>query len=255
MTRVLRPPLVALLVILAIWQVASLEQPVYLLPGPGLVLGRLAELTVFRPVLWQALGLSLGALLIGALLSFVVAVPLGILMGANRTVERAVGPYANALYVAPVSALTPLFVWWFGIGLEPRVATVFVFSAPVMSLTCYRGARETPRTFVEVARVYGASARQVFRQVVVPHTVPYTVTAARLGLGRAIKGTILAELVISITGIGELLSGYAHVFDTRVAHGDAHLPVAHRRHPPGRRRARRGGRRPVAGAAGMRVAR
>jgi len=62
--------------------------------------------------------------------------------------------------------------------------------------------------------VYGARPYQVFRTVVVPHSVPYIVTAARLGLGRALKGTVLAELVISITGLGELLEGYAHVFDT-----------------------------------------
>ncbi len=212
--RILRPPVAAFLGILLGWQFLSFEQPAYLLPGPGPVLTRLWELTVVQPTLWDALELSLGALLVGGALAFAVGGPLGISMGANGPLERAVGPYANALYVAPVSALTPLFVWWFGVGLEPRIATVFVFSAPVIILTCYRGARETPRTMVEVARVYGAGPLQVFRSVVLPHALPYIVTATRLGLGRAIKGTVLAELVISITGLGELLSGYAHVFDT-----------------------------------------
>lgn len=210
----MRPPVVAFVGILLVWQFLSFDQPAYLLPGPAVVLTRLWELTGVRPILWDALGLSLGALIAGGALAFAVGVPLGIAMGANGPLERAVGPYANALYVAPVSALTPLFVWWFGIGLEPRIATVFVFSAPVIILTCYRGARETPRTMVEVARVYGAGGLQIFRSVVLPHAVPYIVTAARLGLGRAVKGTVLAELVISTTGLGELLSGYAHVFDT-----------------------------------------
>lgn len=214
MIRRVPPPLVAFLAILAIWQVLSVGQPAYLLPGPGVVLTRLWQLTAVQPVLWGALQLSLGALLVGGSLAFAVGVPLGVVMGASGPLERAVGPYANAMYVAPVSALTPLFVWWFGIGLEPRIATVFVFSAPVIVLTCYRGARETPRTLAEVARVFGAARLQIFTLVVLPHALPYVVTAARLGIGRAVKGTVLAELVISITGLGELLSGFAHVFDT-----------------------------------------
>ena len=146
--------------------------------------------------------------------TLVVGVPLGIAAGANVTLERAIEPNVNALFVAPVSALTPLFVYWFGLGLAPRIATVFVFCAPVIMLTCYRGARETPRTMAEVARVYGADGWQVFRSVVVPHSVPYIATAVRLGLGRAIKGTVLAELVISATGLGALLDDFSHVFDT-----------------------------------------
>lgn len=200
--------------ILLIWQVLAIDQPAYLLPAASDVFMRLWNLAVAEPVLWEALGLSAGAFLVGGILAFAIGVPLGIAMGVSRTMERSVGPYASALYVAPISALTPLFVWWFGVGLEPRIATVFVFSAPVIVVTCYRGARQTALTLVEVARVFGASQRQVFLLVVVPFAVPYIVTAARLGIGRAVKGTVLAELVISITGLGLLLSGYAHIFNT-----------------------------------------
>jgi ABC-type nitrate/sulfonate/bicarbonate transport system permease component len=212
--RLVRPPIVAIVVIVAGWWALSLGQPRYVLPSPPEVLERFWALTVTGGQLWGALSLSMAALLIGGVAAFAVGVPLGILMGSNRRVEQIAGPYVNAFYVSPVSALTVLFVYAFGIGLEPRIATVFVFCAPVIILTCLRGARETPRTMVEVARVFGASGTQVFMKTVVPHSVPYIVTATRLGLGRAIKGTVLAELVVSITGLGELLSGFAHVFDT-----------------------------------------
>jgi NitT/TauT family transport system permease protein len=212
--RLLAPPLVLLVFLLAGWSVLAIDQPAYLLPGPLTVLERFWELTVVTGEVWHALALSMSALVGGAGLALIVGAPLGIAMGANRGVEHVFGPYVNGLYVAPVSALTPLFVWWFGIGLEPRIATVFVFSAPVIALTCFRGARETPRTFVEVARVFGASGTQVMTKTIIPHAVPYIVTALRLGLGRAVKGTVLAELVVSITGLGELLSGFAHVFDS-----------------------------------------
>ena len=212
--RLLAPPLVLFAILLVIWAVAAIDQPAYLLPGPLDVFTRFFELTFVSGEIWQALALSLSALILGAALALVVGAPLGILMGANKSIEHIFGPYVNGLYVAPVSALTPLFVWWFGIGLEPRIATVFVFSAPVITLTCYRGARDTPRTFVEVARVFGAGSRQVFLLTIIPHSIPYIVTALRLGLGRAVKGTVLAELVVSITGLGLLLSGFAHEFDS-----------------------------------------
>lgn len=212
--RVAYPPLVALVVVVGVWWWLSLGQPRYFLPSPADVFERFWTLTVVTRELWGALLLTASALVLGGVLAFVIGVPLGLAMGADHRVERIFEPYVNAFYVSPVSALTPLFVWFFGIGLPPRVATVFVFSAPIIVLTCYRGARETPRTFVEVARVFNASALQVFRKTIVPHSIPYIVTAARLGLGRAIKGAVLAELVVSITGLGELLNGFAHVFDT-----------------------------------------
>lgn len=212
--QVARPPLVGFAVIVAVWWILSIGQPRYFLPSPLDVLLQLWQLTVVTREIWGALGLSMYALAIGGVFAFLIGVPLGVLMGANPRVERVFGPFVNAFYVAPVSALAPLFVWFLGIDLAPRVATVFVFSAPIIILTCYRGARETPRTLVEVARVFGASDMQVFRNTIVPHTIPYIITASRLGYGRAIKGTVLAELVISITGLGQLLDGYAHVFDT-----------------------------------------
>jgi len=212
--RLLSPPLVLTAALLAIWWVAAIGQPAYLLPSPDVVLTRFFELTFVGREIWGALALSMSALVLGAGLALLIGAPLGIAMGANKSIEHIFSPYVNGLYVAPVSAITPLLVWWFGIGLEPRIATVFVFSAPVITLTCYRGARETPRTFVEVARVFGASSRQVFWLTIIPHAVPYIVTALRLGLGRAVKGTVLAELVVSITGLGLLLSGFAHVFDS-----------------------------------------
>src|SRR5215208_5580955 len=107
----IRPPLIALAAIIVIWWLLSLSQPRYLLPSPLDVLDRFWQLTVVTRELWGALGLSLAALVVGGLLAFGIGVPLGILMGANRDIEHIFGPYVNAFYVSPVSALTPLFVW------------------------------------------------------------------------------------------------------------------------------------------------
>lgn len=211
---VLSPPLLSLVGLIAIWWIASLAQPRHILPPPSAILEEVWRITVVTGELWAALQISLVSLLIGGGLALVVGVTLGVLMGAQRTVERALDMYVVGLYVAPVSALTPLFIFWLGIDLAPRVATVFVFAVPQVIITCFRGARSTPRTHIQVARAFRASRRDIFTKVIVPHEIPYIVTALRLGLGQAIKGMVLAELIVSTTGLGLLLNTYAQLFDT-----------------------------------------
>jgi len=208
------PRVLSLVGLIVLWWLASLTQPEYFLPGPQAVFRSLWEVAVVTGDLWTALRLSIMSLLIGGGLALLVGILLGVLMGAQRTVEHAFDLYVNGLYVAPVSALTPLLIFWFGIDLAPRVATVFIFSAPEIIITCYQGAKNTPRTFVEVARAFGATDREIFWKVIIPHEIPYIVTAIRLGLGRAIKGMVLAELVVSTTGLGELIDWYSHNFYT-----------------------------------------
>ena len=211
---VLSPPLLSLVGLIAIWWIASLAQPRHILPPPTAILEEVWRITIVTGELWAALQISLVSLLIGGGLALVVGVTLGVLMGAQRTVERALDMYVVGLYVAPVSALTPLFIFWLGIDLAPRVATVFVFAVPQVIITCFRGARSTPRTHIQVARAFRASRRDIFTKVIVPHEIPYIVTALRLGLGQAIKGMVLAELIVSSTGLGLLLNTYAQLFDT-----------------------------------------
>lgn len=209
-----RPQALSLLAFVGLWWLVSLNMPPYMLPAPVAVLESLWEISIASGELWAALRLSIMSLLVGGVLSLTVGVVLGILMGAQRTVEHAFDMYVNGLYVAPVSALTPLLIFWFGIDLAPRVATVFIFAVPEVIITCYQGAKNTPRNFVDVARAFGATEREIFWKVIIPHEIPFIVTAMRLGLGRAIKGMVLAELVVATTGLGELVDFYSHNFQT-----------------------------------------
>jgi ABC-type nitrate/sulfonate/bicarbonate transport system permease component len=204
----------SLVVLVAVWWYASRSHPDYFLPGPDKVFESFWEIAVASDKLWVAMRISIESLLIGGVLALSVGITLGVLMGAQRYVEHAFDLYVNAFYVAPVSALTPLLVFWFGIDLAPRVATVFVFSVPEVIITCYQGAKDTPRSYVEVARAFGATDRDIFRKVIIPHEIPFIITAMRLGLGRAIKGMVLAELLISSTGLGQLVDYYRAYFDT-----------------------------------------
>lgn len=208
------PGLISFGMFVTLWFIASAGQPKYILPSPGDVVEAFLEMAFVTGELWEALSITLVSLVIGGTLALVVGVPLGMLMGSQRKIEQAFDLYVNALYVAPVSALTPLFIYWLGIDLAPRVATVFIFALPQIVITCFRGARSTPTTYLQVARSLGASRRDLYTKVLIPHEVPFIVTAVRLGLGQAIKGAVLAELLVSTTGLGLLLTGFSQVFDT-----------------------------------------
>lgn len=212
--RLVDPAVVSIVGFVTLWWLASLGQPPYILPSPVAVLDAFVRVAFETGELWLALGQTLVALLIGGALSLAVGVPLGMLMGSRKRVERAFEMYVSALYVAPVSALTPLFIYWLGVDLAPRVATIFVFATPQVVITCYRGAQNVQGTYMEVARAFRANERQKFAKVLLPHELPYIVTAMRLGLGQAIKGAVLAELLVSSTGLGLLLSGFSQRFDT-----------------------------------------
>ena len=208
------PAFVSLLGFVLLWWLASQGQPPYILPSPDAVVRSFWEIAFETGELWRAIGITLISLALGGALALVVGVPLGMLMGAQRRIQHAFEMYVNALYVAPVSALTPLFIFWLGIDLAPRVATVFVFAVPQVVITCFRGARDTPTTFLQVAAAFRATRGQIYTKVLIPHELPYIITAIRLGLGQAIKGAVLAELVISSTGLGLLLMTYSQLFDT-----------------------------------------
>jgi len=91
---------------------------------------------------------------------------------------------------------------------------IFFFTLPQIVIVCYQGARSTPDALVEVARSYQASGRDVFLKTILPYEIPFIFTALRLGVGRAVQGMVIAELLISATqGLGFLITVYSAALD------------------------------------------
>ena len=147
---------------------------------------------------------SLKQMIIGFLLSCIVAIPLGAMMGRFRVVEDLFAPYVNTLFVTSREALLPLLVVAFGTGLGYRVAVVvtFAFFFPVMNTAA--GVRFVDKNLVETARAFCTSPWRMFTQIYLPAAAPFVVAGLRLGLGMALKGFVIAEIWV-ILGTGELL--------------------------------------------------
>jgi len=200
--------LVSLAVVFLAWWGASLVAGDFVLPGPITVLTQFTDLMAAGR-LPSALALSLSALAVGGGVAILVGIPVGIILGTQRLLGRAFDFYFSALYVMPFSAVAPLFVLWWGIDAGARMIFVFFFTVPQIVIVCYQGARNTPERLIEVARSYRASRWEIFWKTIMPFEVPFIFTALRLGVGRAVQGMVVAELLISSTqGIGFLLTNF-----------------------------------------------
>lgn len=209
----MRTRFISLVVLIGAWFAGSAVAGDFVLPSPATTLGRFIDLMV-EGRLSLALGIGLSALAVGGSMAVLVGIPLGILLGVRRRLGSAFDFYFSALYVMPFSAVAPLFVLWFGIDAGSRMIFIFFFTLPQIVIVCYQGARSTPEGLIEVARSFQARPRDVFFKTILPFEVPFIFTALRLGVGRAVQGMVVAELLISATqGLGFLIIVYSATLD------------------------------------------
>ncbi len=213
------PRLVSLILGIGLWELISQLSDSPIVPGPYRVFTTLFQ--AFLPggipnnpeeTLGEALLKAFIPMLVGYLIAIVTGVALGILMGINRRFEQLLDPFVNALYVAPISALVPVLIFWFGLGFSARVAVIYLFSVFVITVNTLQGAKHTPGDYVELAHSFGASRFYIVRHIVIPHSIPYIMVGLRLGIGRAMRGVVVSELILSITGIGIIVSNYNAFF-------------------------------------------
>lgn len=149
---------------------------------------------------------SLTELLYGFGLSIAVGIPLGLLMGRYRWVEITIDPYFWFFYSAPTVAFYPLLIFWLGLGKPTIIALTFLLSVFTITANVIVGVQEVDRTLLRAARSFGANEFQMFIRVVLPASVPAIAAGLRLGMGRALIGTIVGEFFGANAGLGFRIS-------------------------------------------------
>lgn len=200
----------SVLVLLAAWYAASVLSP-SIFPRPGLIAGALVE-QVLEDDLALATALALQAILIGYVLAVLVGVPIGLVMGRDALAEQVLDPYLYGLYVTPFAALIPALITWFGTGFSIRVLVVFFFALFPIVINTQQGAKDVPPDLLDAIRSFGADRWFLVRHVVLPHEVPYVAAGLRIGIGRAVKGLVVTELLVSVTGLGAILTRWSSAF-------------------------------------------
>jgi ABC-type nitrate/sulfonate/bicarbonate transport system permease component len=154
-----------------------------------------------------------GPLIVGVLLTAIGGVLAGLVMGLSARAEWLGLPLFIVLQASPSAAIVPLITFVYGIGFTAKVFAVVLLSAPVIVLNSYRGIANTPRSLLEMSNAFLASRWQRIWKVVVPAGSGLIFAGLRLGLAQGFTGVVLAELIISPTGVGDLITYYRSVAD------------------------------------------
>jgi len=148
---------------------------------------------------------------------FIGALPAALLPFVLRrrpTVSAILDPFMVGGYGAPKLALAPLFILWFGIGIESKIALVAITVFFIVYFSAQAGVRALDAKLVQMAKVVGANEHQLARHIVFPGAVPYIFTGLRIAMPYSIGGAVIAELISSNRGLGYLIQLGAMNFDT-----------------------------------------
>ena len=206
----------AVVIFLVIWElvgnVLQLINPMFM-SAPSLIFSAAVQLFASGEI-YNDLYISGVELFWGYLLSAVVAVPFGIMVGWYKRASYIFDPFINAMNATPRVALLPLVIIWLGIGILSKVGIIFLGAVFPILINARDGVKTTPHNLLTAARSFGASEWIVFKSVVFPSTIPFILSGLRLGLGRAIVGVMVGELYAATAGIGFMITVAGATFQT-----------------------------------------
>jgi ABC-type nitrate/sulfonate/bicarbonate transport system permease component len=207
--------LVAVVIFLGAWQWASdtkVINPLFC-SSPSRVWKELGNL-ISTGQLWPNIWVSAQEFGWGFLLAIVVAIPLGIIIGWYRPVEAVFSPFVTFMNAVPKVALLPLLIIWVGIGIDLKIAVVFLGAMIAILINTITGIKALDPQMLTMAKSFGASDFKIFRTIALPGSVPYILSGIRVGLGHALTGVVVGELYASTTGVGHLIAVAGNTFQT-----------------------------------------
>lgn len=194
----------AVLIGLFIWQIASANISPLFLPSPSATWEAAIELAA-DGTLFKSVVASLARIGSGWALGIIIGVPLGILMGHFRLIRELLEPYIEFFRFVPPIAFITLAVIWLGPGEESKVALIFYATVFIIVINMIAGVQAVSELRLRAAASLGASPLRTLLTVVVPSTVPYMITGARLAMGNSFLTVVSAEIVAAQDGLGALI--------------------------------------------------
>ncbi|CAH1655465.1 ABC transporter permease [Hyphomicrobiales bacterium] len=156
--------------------------------------------------IWRVVG--------GFIIAVIVALPLGIMMGAYKPIEAFLEPFVSFARYLPASAFIPLLILWAGIGETQKLLVIFIGSVFQLILMIAVSVGSIRRDLVDAAYTLGATDSSVVRRVMLPNAAPEIAEIFRLVLGWAWTYVIVAELIGSSSGIGHMITDSQALLNT-----------------------------------------
>jgi NitT/TauT family transport system permease protein len=194
-------------VFVAAWSLATfggyvqktfLADPLTMLRSGWTLLTQMGFLGDIGMTVWRVVG--------GFVIAALLALPLGVLMGAYKPVEAFFEPFISFARYLPASAFIPLLILWAGIGEAQKLAVIFIGSFFNLVLMIAVAVGNTRRDLVEAAYTLGVRDRGLIRRVLIPGAAPEIAEILRMVLGWAWTYVIVAELIGASSGIGHMIT-------------------------------------------------
>ena len=198
---------------MALWEIAGRNTSAAFMVPLSETLVRLWSMVASGQLIAQFLD-SAALFATGFALALVIGMPAGLLFARVRPLRVAIEPYVMILYATPMVALIPFILSMMGFGFAPKVLVVFLFAVFSILYNTVEGARSIKPELIEVARSFRSSEWALWRDVMLPYTLPFTMTGVRQAIGRALVGMIAAEFFLSSTGLGQVIMTASQNFDT-----------------------------------------
>jgi NitT/TauT family transport system permease protein len=189
---------------LAVWEFLSRRVNPVFLPSPMTTWNSVGELTG-DGTLWRAIVASSQRILEGWGMGLIIGIPVGVLMGHFRIVRQFLDPYIEFFRFIPPIAFVTLSVIWLGPGEASKVALILYTTVFIVTLNTIAGVLSVNELRLRAAAALGAGPMKTLFTVVVPSTVPYMVTGARLAMGNSFLTIVSAEIVAAREGLGSLI--------------------------------------------------
>jgi NitT/TauT family transport system permease protein len=197
------------------WQLganANLFDP-GVIPSPFAILQHLTKWTL-DGTLWFQSWITIQETVAGFVIGTAGGIVFGFAIGSVPALAEILDPFILAVYSIPKVALAPLFLVWFGIGLEMKIVLAAVTVVFIVFFNTLAGVRNVDRDLVDAVWLMGAKPRDVLMKVLVPSAMSWALTGVRIAIPYALIGAIIGELIASNRGIGYLIESSASGYDT-----------------------------------------
>jgi NitT/TauT family transport system permease protein len=201
LTRERVAPVVAGLVILAVWEFTVRGNlPDFVATPSGVVMA--IPSTMSTAAFWMDVAASLGSIIQGVAIGSIAGILVGVAMGRVPELNWFLSTYIRALYALPLIALVPLVIIWVGYQPEARLTIVIISTFLPVAVTTADGTRAIPKDYLDVGQMFGARTHHVWFGIALPAALPYIITGIELGFARGITNAIAVEVLASVPGMG-----------------------------------------------------
>lgn len=198
-------PALAILIFIGIWELSTriLDIETWILPAPSVILSEMREvLPAFLPHMLSTIKL----VLIGFAFGTTLGLSMGTLFHHFRRVRETVYPFLILSQNIPVIVLAPLLLIWFGLGDAPKIMIVAMTSFFPITVATLTGLQETNRELLHYMKMMGASKRQCFVKLELPHALPSIFSGVKISATYSVMTGVVAEWLGAQKGIGVFMT-------------------------------------------------